>query len=152
MVRKFSLGAYFLGAAVIMVGGLALPVFGQHINGVGIPTAGTQPTDNGALGKPLETRRQNDPDQKPAFPGQTRGPSIKTQTPLNVQVIARGLLKPWSLNFLPNGNILISEKPGQMRIVTQKGEVGEPIKNVPSVVFIQDGGMLDCTLDPHFSE
>src|SRR4051812_18649510 len=113
-----------MAAAVVCAG----VVFGQHINGVGVPTAGAQPTEMPRVqGEPLEKRPPRGKGQLPAFAGQTRAVAVVTKTPLDVKVVARGLANPWSLNFMPDGNILITEKPGVMRVVTQEGKVSEPI-------------------------
>jgi glucose/arabinose dehydrogenase len=111
---------------------------------------GRPPDAEPALGSPLETRDPVGPNQKPAFTGQTRAPAIRTRTPVEATVIARGLNRPWSLAFLPNGHMLITEKPGAMRVVSTDGKVGAPIANVPAVLFRSDGGLLDLVIDPDF--
>jgi len=66
-------------------------------------------------------------------------------------LIAHGLNHPWALAFLPNGHMLITEKPGAMRVVTATGEVGAPIANVPEVFYKSDAGLLDLVIDPKFA-
>jgi glucose/arabinose dehydrogenase len=66
-------------------------------------------------------------------------------------VVAHGLDHPWALAFLPNGHMLITEKPGTMRVLTADGAVGPSIANVPAVFYHSDGGLLDLVLDPHFA-
>jgi len=58
---------------------------------------------------------------------------------------------PWSLAFLPDGRMLVTERPGRMRIVTKEGRVGEALKNVPAGQAGGQGGMLDVILDLDFS-
>ena len=65
--------------------------------------------------------------------------------------IASGLEHPWSLAFLPDGRMLVTERPGRLRYVTMKGEVSEPIAGVPAVHAVEQGGLLDVVLDPDFS-
>src|SRR5690606_15871008 len=77
---------------------------------------------NGSEG-PVETRPPNAPDQKPAFPGQTRAPKKTANVKFDTQVVASGLEHPWSLAFLPDGRMLVTEKPGRMRIVSADGPV-----------------------------
>jgi glucose/arabinose dehydrogenase len=103
-------------------------------------------------GQPLETRDPVGKGQKPAFAGQTRAAAIVTRTPVHATVVAHGLDHPWALAFLPNGHMLITEKPGKMRILTTKGEAGAPIANVPAVLYKSDGGLLDLVIDPHFAK
>ncbi|HLM61517.1 MAG TPA: hypothetical protein VK308_11995, partial [Pyrinomonadaceae bacterium] len=59
---------------------------------------------------PLETRTANAPEQKPAFPGQTRGCAVRSDVAFEVTVLATGLDKPWAVEPLPNGDFLITEK------------------------------------------
>src|SRR5262245_25993147 len=71
---------------------------------------------------------------------------------LNVVTVARGLEHPWSLAFLPDGRMLVTERPGRLRIVTKDGKLGEPLKNVPKVFAEGQGGLLDVVLDPNFAK
>jgi glucose/arabinose dehydrogenase len=76
---------------------------------------------------PFETRPANAPEQKPAFPGQTRGCAVKSDVAFDITVLAKGLENPWAVVPLPNGDLLITEKQGRIRIVSAKGEAGQPI-------------------------
>lgn len=76
---------------------------------------------------------------------ETQGPAIRVQT------VADGLDHPWGLAFLPDGSMLVTERPGALRHVTASGEVSEPIANVPEVDARGQGGLLDVTLDPDFA-
>jgi aldose sugar dehydrogenase len=100
---------------------------------------------------PLETRATEAPDQKPAFVGQTRGCGIRSNIALDVTVVARGLQNPWSVEPLPNGDFLITEKPGRMRVVSATGLVGDPITGLPAVDARGQGGLLDVALSPAFA-
>ena len=99
----------------------------------------------------VETQPPVSAGQQPAFAGQTRIPGVKTGTPLQVSIIARNLRAPWGLAFLPDGRMLVTEKPGTMRIVTQQGTVGSTLLGVPAVRFQGDGGLYDVKLDPDFA-
>jgi len=70
--------------------------------------------------------------------------------------IVRGLAHPWGLAFLPSfdsdGRMLISERPGQLRLANTKGELGPPIAGVPAVGAVGEGGLLDVALDPRFAD
>ena len=70
---------------------------------------------------------------------------------VQLTTIASGLEHPWSLAFLPDGRMLVTERPGRLRYVTMKGEVSEPIAGVPAVHAAGQGGLLDVVLDPDFS-
>jgi aldose sugar dehydrogenase len=62
-----------------------------------------------------------------------------------VETIARGLEHPWALAFLPGGRMLVTERPGRMRIVAASGQLSSPIVGVPEV-FAR--GMVDCSMLP----
>jgi len=101
--------------------------------------------------KPVPSDAPNAADQRPAFPGQTRACAIQSKTAYDVTVVAKGLDRPWSVEPLPDGGFLITEKGGRMRIVSAKGVVGEPIANVPPVDARRQGGLLDVALSPSFA-
>ena len=120
-------------------------------NGVGETGTGLRPPDEApVIGEMLETRDPVVEGQASAFPGQTRAVAVATKTALDIQVVARGLRHPWAMAFLPNGRVLVTEKPGAMRIVTPDGQVSKPLAGVPAVAFGGDGGLLDVVLDPAF--
>ena len=101
--------------------------------------------------RPLETRNPNASDQRPAVAGQTRVCGTKSDTRFDVAVLARGLEHPWAVEPLPDGNVLVTEKPGRMRVVSADGKVGEPLKGVPEVHAQRQGGLLDVALSPRFA-
>jgi len=75
---------------------------------------------------------------------ETEGPSIRVET------IANGLSHPWALAFMPDGSMLVTERNGNLRHVSDK--VSEPIAGVPDVDARGQGGLLDVALDPQFEE
>ncbi len=101
---------------------------------------------------PLETRAANGANQQPAFQGQTRACGVRSNVAFDVAVVARGLDRPWSVEPLPDGSLLISEKGGQLRIVSAAGQVGQPITGVPAVDSRGQGGLLDVALSPRFAQ
>ena len=70
---------------------------------------------------------------------------------LRVVTVAKGLAEPWSLAWLPDGRMLVTEKTGQMRIVAKNGKLSKPLKGVPKVASSGQGGLLDVILDPKFA-
>jgi glucose/arabinose dehydrogenase len=98
----------------------------------------------------LETRKPNAPDQRPAFPGQTRACGVKSNVAFDVTVVAKRLDHPWAVEPLPGGDLLVTEKSGRLRIVSARGEVGQPIAGLPSVDARGQGGLLDVALSPTF--
>lgn len=71
---------------------------------------------------------------------------------ITVSVFATGLVQPWGLDFLPDGRIIVTEKPGRLRIVSGEGTLSEPIRGVPAVDARGQGGLLDVTLHPAFAD
>ena len=112
---------------------------------------GAQGEPRPPAGAPLETRPANNPAQQPAFEGQTRAPAVRTERALTHTVVASGLVHPWSLALLPDGNWLVTERPGRLRIVTSEGRVGAPIAGLPAVDARGQGGLLDVVVGPDFA-
>jgi glucose/arabinose dehydrogenase len=71
---------------------------------------------------------------------------------LDVHTVAGGLVNPWSLAFLPDGRMLVTERPGRMRVVTRDGQLSPPLKGVPEVWVSGQGGLLDVILDKSFAD
>jgi glucose/arabinose dehydrogenase len=71
---------------------------------------------------------------------------------LNVETIAGGLVHPWSLAFLPDGRMLVTERPGRMRIVGKDGTPSPALAGVPKVFASGQGGLLDVVLDRSFAQ
>ena len=69
-----------------------------------------------------------------------------------VATVAEGLEHPWSLAFLPDGALLVTERPGRLRIVRDGGLDPRPIGGVPQVVARGQGGLLEVAVHPEFSE
>lgn len=67
-------------------------------------------------------------------------------------VVARNLEYPWALAFLPDGRMLVTERPGRIRIVGLRGDVSKPLAGVPVVASVGRCGLLDLALDPAFAE
>lgn len=102
---------------------------------------------------PLAFAQTDDPlNPKPAFAGQTKAPAAKPSPAFNVQVITARLSGPWSLQFLPDGNFLVTEGTGAMRTVRPDGVVSAPIAGVPGVKVIAAQGLHDVLLDPNFAQ
>jgi glucose/arabinose dehydrogenase len=91
-----------------------------------------------------ETAPAQGPAQRSPGPRSTDGT-------IEVETIARGLVNPWGFEFLPDGRIIVTERPGRVRIVSRDGALSEPLAGVPEVAARGQGGLLDVTLDPAFA-
>jgi glucose/arabinose dehydrogenase len=115
---------------------------------------GPPASGSGAMvtGKPIETQAPNADFQKPAFPGQTRAPYAPAKVAFEVEVVAKGLEHPWSVAFLPEGGMLVTERPGRLRLIDAAGVLSAPLAGVPAVDARDQGGLLEVALDPKFAE
>ncbi len=68
-----------------------------------------------------------------------------------VAEFATGLERPWGAAFLPDGRLLVTERPGRLRILGRDGAVSAPVPGVPEVVAQGQGGLLDVALAPDFA-
>ncbi|HTR39593.1 MAG TPA: PQQ-dependent sugar dehydrogenase [Bryobacteraceae bacterium] len=67
-------------------------------------------------------------------------------------VITKGLVQPYSIAFLPGGDILVTERPGRLRLVRNSVLQPEPIAGLPPIYAKGIGGLMDMALHPHFAE
>lgn len=85
--------------------------------------------------------------QAPRSPTPTSVPGV-----VRAETVGRGLERPWALAFLPDGRMLVTERPGRLRMVGKDGNISAPLAGVPAVQARGQGGLLDVTLDPRFGE
>ncbi len=90
-------------------------------------------------------------DYKPAFAGQTRIASVSTTTPYQVDRLNEKIGKPWSVNPLPDGRLVITDKTGFISIYSTEGALVKKITGLPKVDDDGQGGLLDIALDPDFA-
>jgi aldose sugar dehydrogenase len=81
----------------------------------------------------------------------TKAPPQKSQRPITAETFARGLAHPWGLAFLPDGRLLVTERPGRLRVLSQQGQASPPVAGVPEVYASGQGGLLDVALAPDFA-
>src|SRR5262245_64211663 len=92
------------------------------------------------------------PKPQPAFAGQTEAPPPAKTSSITVETITNRLSNPWSIAFLPDGNFLVTEAYGTMRIVGRNGVVSSPISGVPAVKVVAAQGLHDVVLDSDFAK
>ena len=68
-----------------------------------------------------------------------------------VVAVADGLVHPWSMAFLPGGDMLVTERPGRLRIIRDGALLPDPVPGVPEVVAISQGGLMEVTAHPEFA-
>jgi glucose/arabinose dehydrogenase len=149
-------GAFvFAGAILIAQGPPPAPAAG------GPPAAGRlgrgrgpgrgAPTYQLERGKPIDNRPSSKKDDHASWENQTRAPYEPSGVEYTVTTITDKLVAPWSIAFLPDGKMLVTEKEGRMRTVTADGTVSEPLAGVPMVHFQGQVGLLDLALDKNFA-
>ena len=74
------------------------------------------------------------------------------QHEFRVTTVTRGLVHPWSLAFLPNGDVLVTERAGRLRIIRKEELSPAPVPGVPDVALGGQGGLLDIAVHPKFAE
>lgn len=82
---------------------------------------------------------------------QVSPPTVETvEKPLAREVVVRGLSHPWGMDFLPDGRILVTERPGKLRVVGTDFTLSAPVSGVPEVYAKGQGGLLDVAVSPDF--
>jgi glucose/arabinose dehydrogenase len=109
------------------------------------------PGTPGTPGPPVENRPPNGVGQEPAFEGQTRAPGMTVGVDFEVKTVADGLEQPWAIELFEDGRMLVTERPGRLRVVTPDGALSEPVTGLPEVDARDQGGLLDVAIAPDFS-
>jgi glucose/arabinose dehydrogenase len=79
--------------------------------------------------------------------------ALETAVERNLRmVVAKGLVQPWSMAFLPDGGILITERPGRLRLVRNGVLQAAPIAGLPPIYAQGLGGLMDIALHPRLAE
>ncbi|WP_270935829.1 PQQ-dependent sugar dehydrogenase [Falsiroseomonas oryzae] len=81
-----------------------------------------------------------------------QGEVVRAQgTSFRLTTFASGLERPWGAAVLPDGRLLVTERPGRLRLLSADGAVSPPLAGVPSVEAARQGGLLDVALAPDFA-
>lgn len=89
-------------------------------------------------------------DFQPAFEGQTRAEAL-SGVAVQADTFAEGLEHPWGIAALPDGQFLVTERPGRLRSIAADGSLSEPIEGLPEVDARGQGGLLDVAVGPDFA-
>jgi glucose/arabinose dehydrogenase len=87
---------------------------------------------------------------QPACAGELPDSVATERGKVRVVTVAQGLEHPWGMAFLPDGRLLVTERPGRLRIVATDGTFGPALEGVPPVAVTGQGGLLDVAVDPDF--
>jgi len=83
--------------------------------------------------------------------GQAGDGTPVTKGPVRLVTVVENLEYPWGMAFLPDGRLLVTERPGRLRVVSREGRLGPPLSGVPEVDATGQGGLLDVAIDPQFA-
>ncbi|NOT46048.1 MAG: glucose sorbosone dehydrogenase [Acidobacteria bacterium] len=90
--------------------------------------------------------------ERPAYVADPNGQLLQTgQQRLRIEVFTTGLDTPWGMGLLPDGRLVVSERPGRIRIIARDGTLGEPVKSTPTAWVRQDGGYFDVAVHPDYA-
>jgi len=79
-------------------------------------------------------------------------PLAYSEERFQVETLASGLDHPWSIAFLPNGNMLVTERSGRVRLIENGSLASDPIADTPPAYVKSQGGYFDILVDPDFTE
>ena len=71
---------------------------------------------------------------------------------LIIDTLATGLENPWGMAFLPDGRILIAERPGRLRVFTDGKLLDTPVQGIPEIWHHGQGGLMDVVLHPQYEQ
>jgi glucose/arabinose dehydrogenase len=86
-----------------------------------------------------------------APPGQAGQILLTEKATLQIEKVADGLEHPWGMAFLPDGRILVTERPGRLRVIEDDRVAPRPVGGLPSIAAHGQGGLLDVALHPDFA-
>jgi len=103
-------------------------------------------------GKPVDSRQNENVNDRPLYPEQTRAPYHKT-APYKLTEITGALEAPWALAFLPDGKFLVTERlPGKLRVISPDGTIAPPVSGLEALnTGWPQTGLFDLALDPKFN-
>jgi glucose/arabinose dehydrogenase len=87
----------------------------------------------------------------PAWAGQTRAPRVTVSVPYEVEVVSTGIAGGYSIDFLPDGRMLLAERPGRLRIIDRSGQVSAPLSGLPAIYGGGPQGLCGAIADRDFA-
>lgn len=135
----------FRSLCVVAAVSFASVAFGQTPRTIARPPAQTPPATDSAAADGYAPI--------PEWLGQTRAPHPAKTAAVDVETFATGLAGAFAFHFLPDGRIILSERPGRIRIVSKDGRVSDPVGGLPPTLFAAGGqGLFDVAPDRQFAK
>lgn len=119
------------------------------LSGAALIAAGAACAQSGA---PVAQDPPNVPEFSPAVEGQTRAPESASDVTLRAEPLAEGLEHPWGIAETPDGAVLVTERPGRLRVVRDGALIEAPVRGLPEIFAEEQGGLLDVAVGPDFGE
>lgn len=120
-----------------------------------IMSCGTQESGVPSPGLPKAPSSGTPPVPSPTAPPATE-PADENKTPADVPLaisVAKNLEIPWALDFLPDGSLIFTERPGRIRLIdAQEGLLPEPLLTIDEVAHRGEGGLLGIAVHPDFAK
>jgi aldose sugar dehydrogenase len=133
---------------VALVFGTVLSIHGFVSQGQ--PAPAQNPVTQGPVGPPVAAQP---PAAMPPLVADPDGQVVKSEKQtFKVEVVARNIETPWAIAFLPDGRLLITERPGRLRIVEKGKLLPDAVKGTPKVWEKQDGGLFDVEVHPQYAK
>jgi glucose/arabinose dehydrogenase len=136
---------------ILMLLGLSACDAGQLSTAPAVNQADERSARSEAASAPApEETRPPESGYQPAFDRQTRAPKPASTHSWRTETLAQGLEHPWAIDFLPDGAMLVTERPGRLRVVSAEGSISDSVAGVPEVDSRRQGGLLDVAVAPDF--
>ena len=87
----------------------------------------------------------------PEWAGQTRAPKPGITVPYDVETVATGIMNGFAFHFLPDRRILVTERPGRLRIIDANGRVSQPLAGLPTIFSGGPQGLFEAIPDRAFA-
>lgn len=142
-MKGISMTRYFL---FFLVASLCVPV--SALEAQGVRAAPRPPAQTGTPANESATPDGYAP--IPAWAGQTRAPRATKTAAYTVETVAEGFMGGFSFNFLPDGRILVGERPGHIKLVGKDGKVSE-IEGLPANLWARGQGLFEVRPDRSFA-
>ena len=118
-----------------------------------VPQGQPAPTQNPLTQAPAGPPVAGQPPPAKPFVADPDGQIVKSEKQtFKMEVVARDIETPWAIAFLPDGRLLITERPGRLRIVEKGKLLPQAVKGTPKVWEKQDGGLFDVEVDPQYDK
>jgi glucose/arabinose dehydrogenase len=135
-----------LAAGVVSLGLCAVEITAQTARVIPRPPAQAQ-----GVQPPGESAAPDGYAPIPQWLGQTRAPAPAKTAAYDVETVADGLMGAFCFHFLPDGRIIVGERPGRIKIIAKDGKVSEPIEGLPANLWARGQGLFEVLPDRAFA-